>query len=136
MTEDSLGKALILTSSERMADALDLLERFDQLTFEQVTDMVTVGVWSQEPQLHFLKLLKQAKKDGVKSPAQIINLETELRQAIPHSFHIADKVGGVTGIGSLVFKRSENLPPWEMYNPNVLIRNFYEGQFGRISGLP
>jgi len=136
MTEDSLGKMLILTSTERMNQVLDLLKRFPQLTYEDVIDLITVGVWEREQQKKLFADVMIARDAGIPSPALVPNLEFHLREQISASFHVADKIGGVSGIGSMVFVRENGRNPWEVYNPELLTRNFHEGQFGRISGLP
>lgn len=134
--DESLGKELMLLSTERMLDFLNLMERFQQLTFEQVVDIITTGVWDREDQRNLLDLVEQARADGLTIPFQIENLSKELRAAVSHSFHIADRVGGVSGVGSMVFQRNRGLAPWRLYNPNCLVENFTDGVFGRVSGKP
>lgn len=134
--EESLGKELMLLSTERMIDFLNMMERFSQLTFEQVIDIITTGVWDREDQRNLLDLIEQARADGLTIPFQIENLSKELRAAVSHSFHIADRVGGVSGVGSMVFQRNRGLPPWRLYNPECLVENFTDGVFGRVSGKP
>ena len=135
MVDDSLGKALMLTSTERMHEALDLLDRFPQLTYSDVRNMMTTGVWNKDEQRGMLELIDSERAKG-NPPAQIPNLELELRQAISTSFHVADKMGGITGIGSMVFDRSRGMNDWDIYNPALLTMNYREGQFGRINGMP
>lgn len=140
-----------MTATQRMNEVLDLLDRFEQLTYADVRNIVTVGVWQTEVQQDLFNLLARAKQQHVPSPALVPNLEVELRKAVSYTFRIVDKVGGISGVGSLVFKREARGIPWAVFEPmpHFLVRNFAprgtdngsstrggEGQFGRISGLP
>ena len=135
-TEDSLGKALMLVASERMTEALDILRRFKALTWDEVDDVITVGVWNETTQKGLFEIVRRARNDGVSYPGQIPNLEIELRRAISQSFHVVDKIGGISGLGSMVFRPQDGARSWFIYNPKILTANFNEGNFGRISGNP
>lgn len=135
MTEDSLGKAMMLLSQERMSEFLDMMDRFDQLTWEEVMDIITVGVWDPGKRTQYIFEVRLAQENGASRPSEIPNLESHLRTEVADSFHMADKAG-ITGIGSMVFRREEKLPPWGIYNPTILTANYDEGGFGVISGPP
>lgn len=133
--EESLAKATMLISKEAMLDCLRLFDRFETLTYAEVQDVVFVGVWDVETQRGLLELLRNAKANGLLLPSEIPNLEIELRQAVAASFHVADKLGGLTGIGSMVFSRP-SLTSWKILNPSILSANYTVGQFGYVNGVP
>lgn len=138
--DDSLGKAVMLTSTERMTQALDMLRRWEQWTWQDAYDFVTVGVWHEDTQRKLMGMLKKAESLGAPSPKQgFKNLDIELRIAIATSFHVVDHAGGITGLGSMVFVPDRGPRSWRLYDKNsesILTANFKEGQFGRISGIP
>lgn len=140
--EESLGKALMLKAERNMGKFERLMNRFPDLTWDELTNMVMVGVWQQEDRYRLLKLCIGMRRLGARapSPTQVIykgrDLELMLRQLVPESFHIADHVGGVTGIASIVFEEEEDYDPWGYYNPHLLIANFGEGGFAKITGPP
>lgn len=132
---EKTNDAIMFKAEENMGDFLSLMDRWPQLTWEEVIDIVTVGVLDANVQRTFLDSILDARPQ-VSSPHQIPDLEKELRMAVSLSFHQMDRLGGLTGTASMVFKRKESVPPWEIYNPAILIYNFIPGAFGRVSGLP
>ena len=134
--EDSLGKAVVLTSTERMTQALNFLRRFSVVSYEDVEDFITVGVWNEPEQEVFFNILDEARAGGIAFPYLIPNLRTRLRIAVSRSFHMIDRVGGISGLGSMVFEPERGATPFKVYNSKMFSVNFEEGEFGRISGVP
>lgn len=133
--EDNLGKALILNASEKMSDFLNLCARWQTVTWEELDNVITVGVWDPDKQLAMFNEVHAARQRK-SMPCLVPGLLTRLRVAVSHSFHVADKIGGVSGVGSMVFDDHRRVRSWHIYNPRILTANFNEGNFGRIAGLP
>ena len=134
--DDSLGRAVMLTATERMTQALEILHRFNQLSWEDIDDLITVGVWQEDRAKQFFAMAHKARDSGAKAPSAIVNFEVELRMAIANSFHAVDHAGGISGLGSMVFIPDRGPRSFRIYNPTILTANFHEGNFGRIGGLP
>ncbi|HKZ42791.1 MAG TPA: hypothetical protein VJ044_17640 [Candidatus Hodarchaeales archaeon] len=136
--EDSLGKAIIIESTKRMTQALELLRRIKMWSWEDAYDFVTVGVWNEREQSAFFEMFQKARLLGAPSPSQgIKDLDVILRTAVATSFHAVDHAGGITGLGSMVFVPDQGHRTWRLYNPSILTANYQsEGNFGRISGVP
>lgn len=134
--QDNLGKALILNSSEKMAEFLNICRRWRTVTWEELDNIITVGVWDPAQQTAMFNEAHNAKASGSAMPYLMPGFLTRLRVAVSASFHIADKVGGVSGVGSMVFDEQAKMRSWKIYNPRILTANFREGNFGRFAGLP
>lgn len=136
--EDSLGKAVMIESTKRMSQALDLLHRFKMWTWQDAYDFVTVAIWNERDQEAFFNMLRASQKGGAPSPALgIKDLDLKLRVSMAQSFHVVDHAGGITGLGSMVFVPNDGYRTWRIYNPSILTANYQtEGNFGRISGVP
>jgi|SRR5437667_1970270 len=135
MPEDNGGTEAFL-GTERMIQAQDLLERFQQLNFQDVISIIMSGVWDQRQKLLLLEMINEARRIGIKAPWQITGLLTRLQAGIPDSFHMADRTGGLTGAASMVFDRHNGGMQWQVLEdgPHILASNFREGQMGWISG--
>lgn len=138
ITDEGLGKSMMLTSAELMTQFLQKMRRFDTLTWDDIEDIITVGVWDATTQESLFNSIDENR--GKFKPSETPNLKRLLRVHVPASFHIADREGGVTGIGSIVMEpQTTNVKDWGIYDrnaPSILTWNFREGQFGRISGVP
>src|SRR5437867_13345939 len=88
MPEDNGGTEAFL-GTERMIQAQDLLERFQQLNFQDVISIIMSGVWDQRQKLLLLEMINEARRIGIKAPWQITGLLTRLQAGIPDSFHMA-----------------------------------------------
>jgi hypothetical protein len=121
-------------AAERMSEFLNLMDRFETLTWRDIYNIVTVGVWEVKEKDRLFAMLIKAGREG-RRPQDIENLESALRIAVSASFHIAERIGGFAGIGSMVFNPTKTFDDWQIYNPKLLIRNFSEGSFGRMSGI-
>lgn len=139
-SDDSIGKATILTAEERMTEALDLIHDLDGWSWQNLEDFITVGVREPQDQRALFAMIADARAPipgevPANKPSEIRNLDAELRMAVTHSFNAVDHLG-LSALGSMVFKPSMNLRSWHIYNPAILIANFEEGNFGRIGGVP
>lgn len=139
-SDDSIGKATILTAEERMTEALDLIRELDGWSWENLEDFITVGVREPQDQRALFTMISDARNpapgnQAANKPGEIQNLAAELRMAVTHSFNAVDHLG-LSALGSMVFRPTTNLRSWHIYNPAILIANFEEGNFGRISGVP
>lgn len=130
------GGSEVFLGTERMIQAQELLERFDQLSFQDVVSIIMSGVWDQREKSLLLKAIQEAQRQGVKAPWQITGLLTRLQAGVPDSFHMADRTGGLTGAASMVFDRHDGGMQWQVLEdgPHILASNFREGQTGWISG--
>ena len=126
----------VLISTERMKDALDLLDRFHQLSFADVRDIITVGVNNQKEKRMLFRAIDYALSLGIKFPHQIDALESRIRADISDSFQTIERPGGITAVGSMVFDRARGEMTWKVLEdgPHILASNFKEGQLGWISG--
>jgi len=135
---DSLGQMVMIESTKRMSQALERLRLFKMWSWQDAVDFVTVAVWDVQEQEAFLNLIRASQATGAASPSVgIKNFEDKLRIATAHSFHIADRIGGITGLGTMVFEPNGGLRTWRIYNPSILTANLEErGNFARINGVP
>ncbi len=124
-----------LMGTERMKDALDTFDRFEQLTLADIRGVVMM-INDQDEKRKILRILDEGARQGLTRPAQFIGLESRLRADISDSFHIIEKTGGLTAVASMIFDRSDEGNSWNFYNPDILTMGFKEGGFARISGLP
>lgn len=127
-----------LMGTERMKDALDLLDRFPQLTWEDLLAIITVGVANQKEKRILFRGVENAREMGHRSPSTVHGLENRLRSDIADSFQYVEKTGGLTAVSSMVFDRMRGDTTWKILEdgPHILAANFKEGQFGWITGLP
>jgi len=125
-----------LMGTERMRDALDFLERWPQLTWEDVCDMVTVGIVNPDEKRLLFRAIEVMRERGVAAPRYAIGLEGRVRAGISDSFQHTEKTGGLTAVASMVFNRHRGEMTWRVMQdgPHILAANFREGQFGWISG--
>lgn len=136
MAENEEADFRPLLGTSRAREALDALDRWEQLGFHEVRDIISTGVASSKERSLLLDALDEAERQSIGMPHMIRGLERRLRSGIFESFQHVEKSGGITAIAAMVFDRNNSVPPWSVYNPDVLIRNFSEGSFGRISGVP
>jgi len=122
-------------ASKRMNQFLNLMDRFDSLSWKTVNNVITTGVWDKKEQTRLFILMKR-KIAEKKEPKDVEGLETSLRAAVPASFHIAERVGGLSAIGSMVFEPEETFDDYKFCNPDMIIFNIDEGSFARVSGPP
>ena len=122
-------------ASKRMNQFLNLMDRFDSLEWKTIRNIVTTGIWDKREQTRLFLLIEDSKLKN-KQPKDVNGLETSLRAAVPASFHIAERIGGLSGIGSMVFEPEETSDDYKLCNPDLLILNIDEGSFARISGPP
>ncbi len=139
-SDDSIGKATILTAEERMTEALDLIHDLDGWSWQNLEDFITVGVREPQDQRALFTMISDARNPipgeiPAHKPAEVRNIDAELRMAVTHSFNAVDHLG-LSALGSMVFRPSTTIRSWNIYNPTILIANFEEGNFGRISGVP
>lgn len=135
MVEDSLGKAMMFESTKRRLQFYRLMDRFAQLPFDDVVKIVDSGVMDPQKKKALFIQLRTAMQRGLVSPANIPNLEWHIREEVGRSFQMVDKMG-ISALGSMVFDWNDGIDSWAIYNPNIIVANFGEGQFGRISGIP
>lgn len=118
---------------ERMTQFLQVMARFKSLTWENIIDIVTVGVWDVgEKEYLFANAI--AYQNSGKKPQDFEHLDYRLRSAVSASFHFAERYG--IGVGSMVFDLESSWDDYHIYNQDLIIENFDEGSFGRISGPP
>lgn len=132
--DDTLGKMYLLKAEEKMRDALTWIHSLQVKTWNDVSDFVTVGIWNEAHQKILFDIIEANR--NLKRPSEHNNLERELRVGLAASFHMVDHVGGISGLGSMVFDTDFGYPPWRIYNPDILTANFDEGQFGVVVGVP
>ena len=136
MTDDSLGKVRIIASEEKMRQAILKLDRFKQLSHDELVDMVIAGIFNERVARGFVTKIRESQKLG-NSTSSLLNLRDEILLAIADSFRIADKEMGLSAIGAMVFEVHDGHPAWSIFNPNILVDNFRSpGEFGYINGLP
>ncbi|TLX89652.1 MAG: hypothetical protein E6K94_09650 [Thaumarchaeota archaeon] len=118
-------------AKQRMTQFLQVMSRFETLSWKNIIDVATVGIWDVKERDYIFYLYSQYKE---RQPKDIPGLELRIRGDVSSSFHIAEK-GGI-GVGSMVFAPELNYDVWDFYNPDLLIRNFSEGKFGEWTGPP
>src|SRR6266480_1312735 len=134
-SDDSIGKAMSLLATDRMTEALSILRRLDMMTWEELDDLLTVGVFDVDTQRGLFENSRKNRNQGVPWPAMVPGLDVQLRIAVSHSFHIADRLG-ITSLGSMVFEPHQDIDSFLLYRPSILTANLVEGAFGTMSGLP
>jgi len=122
-------------AQKRMSQFLQVMERWETLSWKSITNIVTVGVWDKREKKSLFDLIIQQSNSG-KSPYEIKNLDYRIRDAVSASFHIAEKLGGSSGIASMVFDVESSYEDYRFCNPDLLIMNIDEGSFARVSGPP
>lgn len=135
-SDDSLAKAISFLSTDRMTEALSILQRFDIVTWAELDDLITVGVFDPDIQRGMFTNARRNRDNGVPWPCMVPGLDVELRIAISHSFHIADRIGGITALGSMVFEPHVSIDSWRIYRPDILTENAVEGSFAIMAGMP
>lgn len=135
ISDVNLGEYVMMESTRRANEALNIFRRWSIVTYDDVEDYITVGVRGADAE-RLLKLVREERTKGTPSPAAIPNLDVELRLAIFRTFQTVDMVGGISALGSMVFRRDLGPKSWRIYNPGVLTANYDEGNFGRVSGRP
>src|SRR5207245_2079051 len=83
-------------ASKRMNQFLNLMDRFDSLSWKTIKNIITVGVWDKKEQRRLFILMQNKIAIG-KEPKDVEGLETSLRDAVPASFNIAQSTGGLSG---------------------------------------
>lgn len=120
-------------AKERMTQFLQVMARFKSLSWENIIDIVTVGVWDvAEKEYLFANAI--AYQDSGKKPQDFEHLDFRLRSAVSASFHFAERFG--IGVGSMVFDLESSYDDYYIYNQDLIVENFDEGSFGRVSGPP
>lgn len=135
MVEDSIGKAMMFESTRRRLQFYGLMDRFEELPFEDVVKIVDSGVLNPEKKKALFLQIRTAMSKGATSPAEIPNIEWHIREEVGRSFQLVDKMG-ISALGSMVFDWNDGIDHWRIYNPDIIVANFKEGGFGRIAGLP
>jgi len=120
-------------AKERMTQFLQVMSRFETLNWKNIIDIATVGVWDVQDRDYLFIKSRQWESEG-KNPRDIEGLEIRIRGSVASSFHIAERWG--IGVGSMVFAPELDYDEWEIYNPDLLIANFNEGNFGEWTGPP
>lgn len=116
----------------KMKEFLRVMRRFETLTWDDVTDIVTSGVWDAKEKDALLGLCAEHRNNG-NLPASVKNLDIRLRAAIAPSFRLASGIGG---IGSMVFDSEYEYDSYHVYNQDMISDAFSEGTFARLSGPP
>src|SRR5206468_10852909 len=70
--------------------------------------------------------------DAAHTEIYTLSLHDALPISVASSFHVAERWG--IGVGSMVFAPELDYDEWEIYNPDLLIANFNEGNFGEWTG--
>jgi hypothetical protein len=135
-SDSNMTKMRMLESERRMTQALDILRRFDSLTWDEVVDLVTVGIFNEATQHGLFNFIDRCKALKIARPSMAKNLERSIRKGISQSFHVVDRFGGVSSLGAMVFEPDSGTPPWSVFNSSILVANFQEGNFGRVTGNP
>jgi hypothetical protein len=141
-----MDKWRVMESEIRMTQGLERLRHIKMWSFQDAREFVTVGIWRQDRAELFLALIDRAEENskadrGPPTPAlAILNLESTLRSEMMNSFHVVDHAGGITGLGSMVFRPEDGMRTWKLYDrnaPSILVSNLIErGNFCRTSGVP
>jgi hypothetical protein len=122
-------------ATEKMTQFLQIMARFKTLTWDNIDNIVTVGVWDAKERDFFFADSIKYRRDN-KTPQERPNLAYDLRSAVSKSFHIAEQYGGSSGIASMVFDSESTYDDYHIYNQDLIIENIDEGSFGRVSGPP
>ena len=118
---------------DKMTQFLQVMARFETLSWKNIIDITTVGVWDVAERDYLFLKTREWKREG-KQPKDVEGLDIRLRSAVASSFHIADRFG--IGTGSMVFDLEDSYDDYHIYNQNLIIENIDEGSFARISGPP
>lgn len=136
-SSDFQTRALAQMAEEKMTQFLRLMDRWETLDWKTVKNIVTSAVWDYKHKNQLFRIIKQYSDEiENKRPADIPGLDYLLLDYVPNTFRIAEKMGGPTGIGSIVFETSSVLDDYKYYNQDLLIMGYNEGNFGRWSGNP
>src|ERR1700704_878059 len=87
-------------AKERMTQFLQVMDRFESLSWKNIIDIVTVGVWDVEERNYLFAKSRQWKRES-KLPKDIDGLDIIIRGDVASSFHVAESRG--IGVGSMVF---------------------------------
>ena len=129
------GRQMAQLAEEKMSQFVNLMDRFDTLDWSKNKNIVTVGIWDVSRTKEIINIIRRYEKTD-KKPGDIPGLEYLLRTAIGPSIRLAEKLGGITGLGSMVFEPEMLIDEYQYYNPDIMIMGFKEGNFGRMSGNP
>ena len=132
---DIYGRQMAQLAHEKMGQFLSLMTRFETLDWKAINNIVTVGIWDVAERDKLFKIIREYDKQNIQ-PSKIPGLEYRLRAAVGPSIRLAEKLGGITGLGSMVFEPELTNDEYQYYNPNILTMGFKEGNFGRSSGNP
>jgi hypothetical protein len=134
---DFQARALASLAEEKMIKFLKLMDRWETIDWRTLKNIVTTAVWDYKEKMELFKIIKQYDEglEDIK-PKDVPGLEYRFLNAVPNTFRIAEKLTGATGVGSIVFEIEDSMDDWENYNPDLLIRGYNEGNFGRWSGNP
>jgi len=133
---DGSSERMAQLATAKMSQFLNLMHRFSSLDWETVEDIIVTGVWDAPIKEALLMKLHQNRDRNVSSPALIPGLRKQLLLSVPDSIHMAERVGGFGGLGSIVFEPRQAMKDYRIYNPDLIVDNYREGNFGRISGKP
>lgn len=129
------GRQIAQLATEKMAQFLNLMNRWETLDWKTVNNIVTVGIFDVAERDRVYKYMLQGIKLKV-PPNQVPGLDTLLRGAVGSSIRLAERLGGITALGSMVFEPELMNDDSQYYNLDILIMGFIEGNFGRSSGNP
>lgn len=135
MSYDIYGKQMAQLAEEKMSQFINLMDRFNTLDWGKIKNIVTVAIWDIAERDELFKIIRKYEKENV-IPNDIPGLEYRLRAAIGPSIRLAEKLGGITGLGSMTFEPELSIDDYQFYNPDIFIMGFNEGKFGRMSGNP
>ena len=134
-TQEINGRQIAQLATEKMAQFLNLMARFETLDWKTVDNIITVGVFDVKERDYLYGISRRYEKDNIQ-PSKINGLEYRLRGAVSSSVRLAERLGGITALGSMVFEPELMNDEYEYYNPDIMIKGFTEGNFGRSSGNP
>ena len=120
-------------AKDRMTQFLQVMARFETLSWKNIIDIATVGAWDVAERDYLFLNARKWLKEG-KHPKDIDGLELRIRSAVASSFHIAERFG--IGVGSMVFDLEDSYDDYHIYNQDLIIENIDEGSFARVSGPP
>src|SRR3990170_2864942 len=132
---DIYGRQMAQLAHEKMGQFLSLMTRFETLDWKAINNIVTVGIWDVAERDKLFKIIREYDKQNIQ-PSKIPGLYYRLRAAVGPSIRLAEKLGGITGLGSMVFEPELSIDEFQYYNPDIMIIGFKEGNFGRMSGNP
>lgn len=136
LPSDGSSERMAQMASAKMTQFLNLMHRFESLDWETVEDIIIAGVWDRSIKDALITNLETNRARRVPSPGLIPGLRNQLLTHVPESIHMAERIGGLGALGSIVFEPKTVLKDYSLYNPDIIISNYTEGSFGRVSGRP